>query len=144
MSDKAPLPEGKKRLLELASIISSAYPKKGVIGTNEEMEWAISWMRSVPRSDPNFANNNAWNQDLIRLGINHPLGPLNRKHTEKIARFIWARLGQEEPDFEKLLAYVDAERASQKALVAHKFNALKKKKKIERKQKKIKRRKGRR
>jgi len=116
----------------------------GAIVTNEQINYAMQWIRSLPMDDPTFKNKINWMVDLKQLkmmvGLNNDL---DEKRARIVSDYIWEHREQE-PDYYQLLAYLKTldDVARNQLIAANK--AQKQKKKTKRKQAKASRKRNRR
>ncbi len=96
------------------------------IATQEEIDWALAWLRSVEPSNSEYAHSKSAARDMIALKVASPNSyePNDPKRLKKISAFIWARVGQQ-PNFGELLDYLKTDDAKIKS---HTAKALKKRK----------------
>ena len=116
------------------------YQKGGEVITSETAKQMtrtlLQWILKNPPTDGKKIDPNMAKGDMMTLGLRHISGSLDERRAKLAAKFIWSKEAGE-PSFDKLHDWLkQQDRQAQKNADA-KINAMKKKKKMQRKQKKL-------
>ena len=101
------------------------------------LKFAFKWIRS--NEDISRA---AWHVDMRKLGVLRIGEDIDFKRTEMISNHIWSQR-HEVPSFANLLSWLNARDQKEQEAIQTRLNIAKKKKKLERKQSKLRRKRGR-
>ena len=116
---------------EFIWLMNSGFDHTMII-TDEQVDWAYRWLRTVPPDDPRFRSGENWNFDLLQLGLLKPGGGWDRPRIRRASRFVWSHEG-EEPSFVRLLKHLREADGREVAAKKAKGKAVRKKSKIARK-----------
>jgi len=115
-------------------IIAQSFPHDRFM-TEEEHQWIMQWFRREDIQKKENQIREGWWRDLRILGLND-FGKLDRGRLKFALKYIWSCEG-EKPDFDTLKLWLSANDAEVETQMKAKVKAAQKKKKMQRKQRKL-------
>ncbi len=108
---------------------------------DQGLHW-MKWVRRLPMDHADFKNQELWQADLKTLAILDQFGNIDKKRAEQISTYIWSHR-DDKPDFEQLLKWLKSQDTDKSNTQQKLMSDPKRKKKLERKRRKLNRRRGR-
>ena len=109
--------------------------------TKEQGLLWMKWCRRLPLDHPDFIKPENWHSDLKKLEILNITGDLDKGRAEIISHYIWSHR-DDEPNFDQLLQWLKSQDKNKSKTQKMHMDNLKRKKKLERKQRKLGRKRG--